>query len=365
MYNVFAGLPYAFAQTGWLLGTFLLLLCGAGSAFSLHILSLCAFHVSGPCPGGVGSDASFYRVANVATPGYSFLIDAAVAIKCFGVSTSYLVVIGSLMPDAVQQMVHLPPYTRLSIYLYIYLPLYICFVPASCACDLVWCLIGVCCVLYTGRQPQSPEQTSVDHHRLSGGHPPELPTESQRAPLHLGAVLRVCALPHGAHLPLLRGPRGGGPVQRRRRRRLGVRGTHLARPHAAGLVQSHQHIRVRIHVSAGIIWYGAHVFSVCVVLVGRPVSTVDPPPAVVCESIWSGYDTQWSRVCVSVCLSVCVSLEYFQCRERDQAAEPVPRGPSHRRRHHVRRGCLPGRRVLRLLAVRRPARDQHPAQLPE
>ena len=36
-------------------------------------------------------------------PAFSFWIDVAVAIKCFGVATSYLIVIGDLMPDFIEQ----------------------------------------------------------------------------------------------------------------------------------------------------------------------------------------------------------------------------------------------------------------------
>ena len=36
-------------------------------------------------------------------PAFSFWIDVAVAIKCFGVATSYLIVVGDLMPDFIEQ----------------------------------------------------------------------------------------------------------------------------------------------------------------------------------------------------------------------------------------------------------------------
>lgn len=85
------GLPYAYSHTGWVLGTFLLLICGCCSAFALHLLSLCALREPGP--------ASFYSVAITAMPSATIVIDLAVAIKCFGVATSYLIVIGDLMPD--------------------------------------------------------------------------------------------------------------------------------------------------------------------------------------------------------------------------------------------------------------------------
>ena len=43
--------------------------------------------------------SSFYTVAKASVPSFTKLIDVAVMIKCFGVGTSYLIVIGDLAPD--------------------------------------------------------------------------------------------------------------------------------------------------------------------------------------------------------------------------------------------------------------------------
>lgn len=48
--------------------------------------------------------STFYSVAHAAMPKLTTVIDVAVAIKCFGVATSYLVVIGDLMPEVMEQM---------------------------------------------------------------------------------------------------------------------------------------------------------------------------------------------------------------------------------------------------------------------
>jgi len=90
------GLPYAFAHTGWVLGSLLIVLFGISSAFSLHTLALCAMTIPGP--------SSFYRVGHHAMPQLTLVIDFAVAIKCFGVATSYLIVIGDLMPDVMEHI---------------------------------------------------------------------------------------------------------------------------------------------------------------------------------------------------------------------------------------------------------------------
>ena len=84
------GLPHAFASTGFVGGAMLLLFCGCSSALALHFLVKCAKSIPG--------SASFYSVAEVALPGYSSFIDLAVAVKCYGVATSYLIVVGDLMP---------------------------------------------------------------------------------------------------------------------------------------------------------------------------------------------------------------------------------------------------------------------------
>ena len=47
---------------------------------------------------------NFHRVAEAAVPRAAWLIDLAVAIKCFGVGCSYLIVVGDLMPEVVEQL---------------------------------------------------------------------------------------------------------------------------------------------------------------------------------------------------------------------------------------------------------------------
>lgn len=90
------GLPKAMSQCGWILGSILILLCGFASGMSLHFLSVCCKKSIAPY--------SFYSVAEVACPQASFLIDIAVALKCYGVATSYLIVVGDNMPMAMRTM---------------------------------------------------------------------------------------------------------------------------------------------------------------------------------------------------------------------------------------------------------------------
>jgi len=86
------GLPKAFANCGSLLGAALLVVFAAASCFGLHLLSAAAKLASD------GRPASFRSVATAAAPRFASLIDVAVAVKCFGVATSYLIVVGQTVP---------------------------------------------------------------------------------------------------------------------------------------------------------------------------------------------------------------------------------------------------------------------------
>lgn len=90
------GLPYAYANTGWILGSLLIVVSGIASVFSLHILAICATKVPAP--------SSFFAVTDATIPKFSFLINLAVFLQCFGVSISYLIVMGGLMPDVMRQV---------------------------------------------------------------------------------------------------------------------------------------------------------------------------------------------------------------------------------------------------------------------
>ena len=67
-----------------------------GFEYGLRLLAQCARTVGRP--------ASFYAVADAAAPAWAFAIDLAIAIKCFGVATSYFIVIGDLLPQIADAM---------------------------------------------------------------------------------------------------------------------------------------------------------------------------------------------------------------------------------------------------------------------
>ncbi|OBZ74208.1 Vacuolar amino acid transporter 5 [Grifola frondosa] len=91
--------PLAMASAGIIPGIITCLSSGGVAAFGLYLLSLCA--VKAP-----HRRASFFTVAELTFPRAAVFFDAAIAIKCFGVSISYLIIIKSLMPNVVSALYH-------------------------------------------------------------------------------------------------------------------------------------------------------------------------------------------------------------------------------------------------------------------
>jgi len=91
------GIPHAFSACGYAIGAVLLVIFGLLSAFGCHLLS-CAARKTGRAP------CSFYSVAGAVAPRWTWLIDTAVMLKCFGVATSYLIIVGDLAPSSVRHM---------------------------------------------------------------------------------------------------------------------------------------------------------------------------------------------------------------------------------------------------------------------
>lgn len=92
------GLPAAFASSGYALGSLLLMAACMFAANGLRLLTMSAEKV------GIRSDrpASFYSIASAALPQFTVAIDFAVALKCFGVATSYLITVGDCMVEAIR-----------------------------------------------------------------------------------------------------------------------------------------------------------------------------------------------------------------------------------------------------------------------
>jgi len=86
------GLPGAYASSGFVGGTLLLIICCHLSAFGVHLLVEVGDRTGRP--------ASFYSVAMACGgAGAGVLIDVLVAVNAFGVATSYLIVVGDVLPE--------------------------------------------------------------------------------------------------------------------------------------------------------------------------------------------------------------------------------------------------------------------------
>src|ERR1700742_2449037 len=88
-------MPLAMAHMGIFLGTIVILWAGATSGFGLYLQTRCAAYLE-------RGSASFFALSQITYPNAAVIFDAAIAIKCFGVAVSYLIIIGDLMPVVVR-----------------------------------------------------------------------------------------------------------------------------------------------------------------------------------------------------------------------------------------------------------------------
>ncbi|KNF03664.1 hypothetical protein PSTG_03184 [Puccinia striiformis f. sp. tritici PST-78] len=89
-------MAHGFAQGGLIIGFVTVVICGLMAYLGLYLLSLCAAHPSIP-----HRTASFSSISKLTYPQASTLFDLAIAVKCFGVSISYLLIFGKLMPQVI------------------------------------------------------------------------------------------------------------------------------------------------------------------------------------------------------------------------------------------------------------------------
>lgn len=83
-------MPSAFASSGLYLGILNVAVFGGGALFGLWLLTRCATYT--------GRNSSFFSLSMITFPHASIFFDLAISIKCFGVSVSYLIIVGDLMP---------------------------------------------------------------------------------------------------------------------------------------------------------------------------------------------------------------------------------------------------------------------------
>jgi amino acid permease len=88
-------MPHALSNMGITLGVIVILWAGLTSGFGLYLQTRCARYLD-------RGSASFFALSQITYPNAAVVFDAAIAIKCFGVGVSYLIIIGDLMPGVVR-----------------------------------------------------------------------------------------------------------------------------------------------------------------------------------------------------------------------------------------------------------------------
>ncbi|KAF2259400.1 hypothetical protein CC78DRAFT_537111 [Lojkania enalia] len=88
-------MPSALSKMGIFLGIFVIAWAGMTSGFGLYLQTRCARYLD-------RGHVSFAALSQLTYPNLSIIFDAAIAIKCFGVGVSYLIIIGDLMPGVVK-----------------------------------------------------------------------------------------------------------------------------------------------------------------------------------------------------------------------------------------------------------------------
>lgn len=91
-------MPHAMSRMGITLGVFVILWSGLAAGFGLYLQARCAEYLE-------RGSASFFALSQITYPNAAVVFDAAIAIKCFGVGVSYLIIIGDLMPGVVEGFV--------------------------------------------------------------------------------------------------------------------------------------------------------------------------------------------------------------------------------------------------------------------
>ena len=89
-------MPYGLKSNGLIFGSALIIWSSFTSSFGLYLQNKVAKYTDQQ--GAV----SFFSLCQLTYPQLSIIFDAAIAIKCFGVGVSYLVVIGDLMPKIME-----------------------------------------------------------------------------------------------------------------------------------------------------------------------------------------------------------------------------------------------------------------------
>ncbi|KAK7752519.1 hypothetical protein SLS62_005487 [Diatrype stigma] len=88
-------MPSAMSHFGMTLGVIVIVWSAFTSALGLYLQSRCARYLD-------RGTASFSAVAQMTYPNAAIIFEGAIAVKCFGVAVSYLIIIGDLMPGVIE-----------------------------------------------------------------------------------------------------------------------------------------------------------------------------------------------------------------------------------------------------------------------
>lgn len=84
-------MPSVVSHMGCMLGVLMIMWSGLTAAFGLYLQSRCARYLD-------RGTSSFFAISKITYPNAAIIFDTAIAIKCFGVGVSYMIIIGDLMP---------------------------------------------------------------------------------------------------------------------------------------------------------------------------------------------------------------------------------------------------------------------------
>ena len=115
-------MPLAISHMGIVLGVLVVLWSGTTAGFGLYLQSRCSQYLE-------RGSASFFALSQLTYPNASVIFDAAIAIKCFGVGVSYLIIIGDLMPAVVQNFIGGEPDYEFLVDRHFWVTAFMCVIP--------------------------------------------------------------------------------------------------------------------------------------------------------------------------------------------------------------------------------------------
>ena len=91
-------MPSVMSHMGILLGVIMIIWSGLASSLGLYLQSRAARYLD-------RGTSSFFALSQLTYPNAAIVFDTAIAIKCFGVGVSYMIIIGDLMPGVTRGLV--------------------------------------------------------------------------------------------------------------------------------------------------------------------------------------------------------------------------------------------------------------------